>query len=197
MGNCSVAGCGNKHHSRGLCSKHYSMMCRGKLPNYVPPKSQNGKAMRWIMEHVNHSGDECLIWPYARTKAGYPNIRKANGSYAVASRVMCEQAHGKPGYESMEAAHSCGNGHLGCMNPGHLSWKTKKDNEKDKLIHGTHRNGDKSESAKLNWDIVRSIRKDALSMRNCDIARKYGIDPRHTHKIIQNRSWRQEFCPSD
>lgn len=50
---------------------------------------------------------------------------------------MCQKAHGDPPSPKHDAAHSCGRGHEGCVNPNHLSWKTKKQNQADRITHGT------------------------------------------------------------
>lgn len=54
-----------------------------------------------------------------------------------AHRFMCELINGEPSPEKPQAAHRCGNGHLGCVNPRHLSWSNQSDNHKDRRKHGT------------------------------------------------------------
>lgn len=182
---CPIDSCDNSVLCRGVCSVHYEQARRsGTLKNHSKKKS----TLDWIIENKNFDGDECLIWPYARTKAGYPNM-KYKGGYKVASRVMCIIAHGEPPSEEYQAAHSCGKGRDGCINPNHLSWKTAKENEKDKNDHGTRYRGEQCSFAKLTWDIVNSMREDYKTMRNCDIAEKYGLDRRQAHKILKNKTW--------
>jgi hypothetical protein len=62
------------------------------------------------------------------------------GDTLYAHRLMCQLAHGDPPTPDHIAAHSCGRGHEGCVNPNHLSWKTYSENELDKRVHGTTRN---------------------------------------------------------
>jgi len=163
------------------------MFHRGEI-EFTLPSPLTGKTLRWINDHIGYHEDDCIVWPFARNKTGYGNIW-FNGKYTVASRVMCEKVHGLPPDEGMDAAHSCGNGVRGCMNPKHLSWKTRADNEKDKDIHGTRRRGEDCNFSRLTWDIVRAIRSDALIMSLSDISLKYGISKGHAWKIYKNKRW--------
>lgn len=177
---CSI--CGDKHLARGFCSKHYAKFRRSDSYAVAVPAT-----IKWMHENKTCDSDECLTWPFARNKTGYGNVFY-DGRYTVASRLMCIFAHGEP-IGDFDAAHSCGNGHLGCVNPKHLSWKTKSENESDKISHGTRATGESCSFAKLSWDIVRSIRKDALTMRNKDISEKYGIDRRQISNIVHMKKW--------
>src|SRR5690606_22017504 len=99
-----------------------------------------GFAPKWLKDHVAHTADDCLIWPYAKLANGYAAIR-IDGKTTTAARIMCVAAHGEPLTPQLEAAHSCGNGHLGCVNPRHLRWATTAENNSDKNIHGTMMKG--------------------------------------------------------
>lgn len=94
-----------------------------------------GKAYAWLVAHQHFNGDECLIWPFARLPHGRGSLGY-NGKLYYAHRLMCEMVKG-PCPEGLVCAHSCGNGHLGCVNPNHLSWKTQTDNHLDQRKHGT------------------------------------------------------------
>jgi hypothetical protein len=59
------------------------------------------------------------------------------GERYYAHRFMCELVHGQAPTKHHQAAHSCGNGHLGCVNPNHISWKTRSGNQLDCRQHGT------------------------------------------------------------
>jgi hypothetical protein len=113
--------------------------------------------LAWLLAHCDHRGDECLIWPFARLGNGYGAVRK-NAKVQAASRVMCEESHGAPPLGVHQAAHSCNAGHLGCVNPEHLSWKTPTENAADKIAHGTYHKGQTHPHAKLTDDQVRYVR---------------------------------------
>jgi hypothetical protein len=73
--------------------------------------------------------------------------------------MACEAVNGPPPTAAYEAAHLCGNGHLACVNPRHVVWKTRADNHADKLIHGTHSRGEKHGGAKLSNADASMIRR--------------------------------------
>jgi hypothetical protein len=96
----------------------------------------NGKTIHWIRHHSSYQYDEwCLIWPFTRIR-GYGSFGYMGKRY-YAHRFMCELVHGSPPTQKHQAAHSCGMGHLGCVNPRHLSWKTMSENQLDCRKHGT------------------------------------------------------------
>lgn len=94
----------------------------------------HGQLMKWLQDHVDYQGDDCLIWPFGRNGKGYGAI-KFNGTMTVASRVMCILAHGQPDQPELEAAHSCGRGHEACTSPRHLRWASSQENANDKFCH--------------------------------------------------------------
>lgn len=90
----------------------------------------------WLLERINWQGDECLIWPFNRNDRGYGQL-KAYGKIRRAHRVMCVLAHGEPDDRKLQASHTCGNGHLGCVNPRHLRWSTNSENQLERWrVHG-------------------------------------------------------------
>jgi len=96
-----------------------------------------GLAHQWLLEHRSHPDkDNCLIWPFCRVANGRGALGY-NGDTFFAHRYMCMLAHGEPPTSEHHAAHSCGKGHEGCVNPHHLSWKTPSENLQDCAEHGT------------------------------------------------------------
>lgn len=90
----------------------------------------------WILAHQSYPHENwCLIWPFYRDKNGRGVIELDGEHYA--HRLMCKMAKGEPPTPEHGTAHSCGGGHLGCINPRHLSWKTQGENLEDCLAHGT------------------------------------------------------------
>src|SRR5690606_37742148 len=100
-------------------------------------RRNRGETIAWIVQHITYQGDDCLLWPFSRERDGYGTKVQYCGVGFKAHRVMCILAHGNPPRGKPFAAHECGNGHLGCINPRHLAWKSPKQNTHDRFVHGT------------------------------------------------------------
>ncbi|MCZ0964602.1 hypothetical protein, partial [Paracoccus benzoatiresistens] len=127
---CSVKDCEKPKHARGLCQMHNRRRQMPGTPLVKRLHSETDFRVKWIDEHARHHGNECLIWPFAAgdRKRG---VLTYGGKVMSAPKAMCLAAHGEPPTAKHESAHSCGKGHLGCVHPGHLSWKTRKENRAD------------------------------------------------------------------
>ncbi|MGZ2438188.1 hypothetical protein ACVJMZ_000339 [Sinorhizobium medicae] len=148
-----------------------------------------GEARRYLQETVlAYEGDECLTWPYQRTSDGY-GLMKLNGSKTTVSRHVCKKTHGAPPTPDHEAAHSCGNGRNGCVTKRHLYWKTHKENEEEKLIHGTRAVGERHGRAKLTKDAVREIRKLSGRVPQKEIGAMFGVSQSAVSLIHLGKIW--------
>jgi hypothetical protein len=141
--------------------------------------------MRWLENHLAHNGDGCLAWPYARYENGY-----AQTGTESATRAMCRLAHGEPPTAKHEAAHRCGKGREGCVNPRHLYWATSAQNEADKVRHGTAPRGEKNPYAKLTEAAVREIRSLEGTMPRHKLAEKFNISQSQIYRILLGQHWR-------
>lgn len=177
---CSIEGCGEPKFARGWCAGHYLRNRRYGDP--LGGGTAHGEPLRFVRSvALLHTGPGCLVWPFSKGGGQYGRIfNPDDGGYRIASRVVCEEAHGMPPHSDMEAAHSCGN--ASCVNPNHLSWKTPKGNSDDKDIHGTKPLGVKSGKAKLTEDAVRAIRAAMRPTR--ELAEEYGVHT-NTIRVIQ------------
>jgi hypothetical protein len=150
-----------------------------------------GKCIRWIREHQNYAGDDCLIWPYNKC-FGY-GIFGYNGQKGIyVHRFMCELANGPPPTPKHQAAHTCGKGHDGCANPRHLVWKTASENQLDRRRHGTHVLNPDGQKGRLTEQQRQEIREIGDRMKLFDIADRYGISTRHVRRIQKIK--RQRGC---
>lgn len=128
---CSIPNCGKPHYARGWCDPHYRRWRDHGDP--LGGLTYDDSAQRYFREVVMaYDGDECRAWPLAKDPQGYGRF----GGKHVHRRV-CEEANGPAPTPKHEAAHSCGGGHLACCTKRHLSWKTPKENQADRIIHGT------------------------------------------------------------
>lgn len=192
MNTCEVENCGGSVKAKGLCLKHYHRFRRHGNP-FTRLRAANGECLKWIEDHVNYDGDKCLIWPYASGGRGDAVVLH-EGRMRSGSRVMCEFVHGIPDPAlELECAHSCGNGHLGCMNPKHLRWDTRSGNFADKLIHNTDNRGEKNINAILREeDVVEILRSnDSLAV----LSAKYGVTKSTVSAIRTRRLWKHVVLP--
>ena len=186
MTNCSIIDCQRPVRSKGYCNAHYLRWYRHGDPEHG--EMLRGTARDWLLKHVEHDGEECLIWPFARNSKGYPDVRFAGMEGMLAHRVMCVLAHGDPPEPKMDAAHSCGNGQTGCINPRHLSWKTRIDNHADKKRHGTQIWGDQIHFAKLTLEQARIAKYDGRSARF--FANAFGVSVAAINHLRAGRTWK-------
>lgn len=183
---CSVDGCDGsvRVDAAGLCNAHYLRLRRYGSPK-IRKKLPNGTTKDWLQAHVGYTGEGCLTWPFYTRQEGvaYMTFR---GKPVAAARVMCVLAHGEPPTIAHEAAHSCGNGHLGCVHPQHLRWATHKENGADMQRHGSLA-GEKSGKAKLTALAIRSIRLDQRP--DGLIANDYGVTASCIRLIKRRQRW--------
>lgn len=149
-----------------------------------------GKCITWLRSHVSHDDDACLIWPYFRDAEGYGRFGYNGIRNLKAHRWMCEAAHGAPQTPEHYAAHDCGNGHLGCVNPKHLAWKSHDENTEDFIRDGRARYGKGRSHRKLSHAQVKIILDPPADKTLLQISQEFGISYRHAKKIRQGISWR-------
>jgi len=184
---CSVPECGKKHIAKGFCSPHYESWVRHGDP--LLGKRASREVLRFFHNVVlPYEGNECLTWPYNKNNKGYGQMR-FEGRYGGVSRFLCEKTYGPPPTPKHEAAHSCGNGHLGCVTKGHLSWKTHTENMADKLIHGTHSRGENNVVAKLSEKQAREILSLKGKEPQRETAARYGIAESTVSNIQIGARW--------
>lgn len=185
---CDLRGCAKEHHAHGLCRGHHH-----RLKKYGDPyagSTEKGAPQRFFLEARKSVSNDCILWPFG-------TVVSRSSVYAVvyvsepreqvlAHRLMCELVHGKPDADN-QAAHSCGNGL--CINPHHLRWATRRENEADKLIHGTHQLGERNAQAKLTPDQVIEILSLKGIVRQAELATRFGVKRPTISSIHTGKSW--------
>src|SRR6188508_309245 len=140
-------------------------------------RTPKGMMEAWVRSHVNYEGDgDCLPYPYHRDIDGYPTPLYIKKVAIRPNRLMCELKNGPAPSPIHLVAHSCGKGHLGCINPNHMSWKTPKENSADMVLHGTSPVGEKNGTAKLSDEDARHIKtllKQKIPQR--ELAAMFGV----------------------
>lgn len=184
---CLVPGCERPgRYVLGYCMAHYE-----RLKKYGDPNGGGclkGEPLRFLEAAIGHTGGECLTWPFARLSNGYASAN-IDGRTVIVSRYVTEQRRGSPPTSRHEAAHICGNGHLGCINPEHLVWKTPAENQADRVAHGTSNRGERQWNAKLTAEAVRSIRRVGGTLTQQDLADIHGVSPTAIASVLKGRSW--------
>jgi hypothetical protein len=184
---CSIPDCGKHAAKRGWCSAHYQRWLAHGDPQ--GGKTKNGEPLAFYRSVVlTYRGNECLIWPYARGGRGYGKM-SCDGGLKYVHRLVCEEEHGPPPATQQVAAHSCGNGHLGCVSRQHLSWKTHAGNMSDMVGHGTRRRGDVLWAARLTEDDVRAIRAMKGSVPQLELASRFNVRQSNISKIQNRKAW--------
>jgi hypothetical protein len=141
-----------------------------------------GKTYQWLVSHKNEPDEgHCLIWPFFRDKCGRGWLKYLGKSH-YAHRLMCKLVKGEPPTQEHHAAHTCGKGHLGCVHPKHLEWKTPSENMADCVVHGTqpkHHLGNKGHFTREQVDQIRELLKSNTQRA---VAGMYGV----TESTISN-----------
>lgn len=182
---CSVEGCDRpRKRGAGMCTGHYLRSWRHGDPEHG--RAMVGDPEHFMTEAIGSSADECILWPFARDRNGRAQIRLRGEDSMYAARIVCSRVHGEPPTPDHQAAHSCGNGHLGCINPNHLRWATPAENSQDMIDHGRSARGNHP-MAKLTVEDVRRIRALHRKIPARKLADEYGVC-RGTIYIVQNRA---------
>jgi hypothetical protein len=148
-----------------------------------------GRGIEFLRLLVGHTGTACVTWPFSTDGRGY-GILGYNGDHYKAHRLMCELTHGPAPTPTHQAAHSCGHGHLRCVNPRHLSWKTPVENMADAIEHGTVRLDSGRKHRKLTVEQVREIIALRGKESQQSLGERFGISWRQIGKIQRGVSWR-------
>jgi hypothetical protein len=132
--------------------------------------------------------DECVRFAGKQQPNGYGRV-SVDGRYVRAHVLACRLAHGERPEGKTDAAHSCGNNM--CINPRHLRWATRKENEADKVAHGRTIRGEASGTARLTRDQVNNIRAEyaAGGITQQQLADKNGVHIMTINDIIKRRTW--------
>jgi len=108
------------------------------------------------------------------------------GERYYAHRFMCELVHGRAPTKHHQAAHSCGNGHLGCVNPNHISWKTRSGNQLDCRQHGTQA---KFNGARMPAATAAQIRDLKGIKLQREVAEQFGVSESAVSDIWTGRTY--------
>lgn len=182
---CSVEGCGEKVHARGMCASHAHRLRRHGDP--LAGRVKEGEPLAFLKAAVCSETDECIIWPYAKLVTGYGTIQ-LGGKTTRVHRASCQMVHGYPEWEALDCAHSCGV--RLCVNPRHLRWTTREGNMRDAIKHGTTTRGERHAHHVLTETDVICI-DERLSCRDThqSIADDFGVSRNTITDIAKGKNW--------
>lgn len=155
-------------------------------------KAYKGEAKSFLIQSLKRKKwplKICVHWPFAVNSDGYGRVNW-DGVNSHVSRLICESFHGAALDKKMQVAHSCGE--RSCINPRHLRWATKKENEADKKIHGTvgAARGENNASSKLKPLDIFAIRKAKGREFLKITAKRFGVHLSVVSKIQRGALWR-------
>lgn len=190
---CKIENCDDFARVMGMCSSHYHRFKRYGDPLGGPrgKRAKDGVPMKWLMDHLAYESEECLKWPFADRGNGYGAVVIENGKTFNAHVVICTILNGKRPSRRHVVAHSCGKGHLGCVNPRHLRWATHSENMLDKAMHGTAARGERNPFSKLTAENVLEMRRlyhnEGWTQSAC--ARLFGVGQPSAGRAIDGITW--------
>lgn len=124
---------------------------------------------------MSYDSDRCLRWPFSYDKdVGRGRILYESASW-WAHRLMCVFVNGPAPDDKPQASHSCGNGHMGCVSPKHLSWASQSENQQDRRKHGTAVTSIWGRLGKLTQEQVDEIRALKGKQTQMETARQFNI----------------------
>lgn len=146
----------------------------------------DGQGEVWIKIHADYPHkDCCLIWPFGSNSTGYGLVTFEGSGQTYAHRAMCRHIYGDPPSDSHQAAHSCGRGSDGCVNPHHLSWKTPSENQHDRT---DMRNRAKRKLTAEAADDIRSCKgREQVTLT----AERHGVTEAAIRQIQAGKLWSQ------
>lgn len=194
---CSIESCGNPHYGKGYCRAHYQRSWGRKTtdPDLIKVKyaRRGGKPSvgheDFLRSLIGTDVTDCITWPFTKDKDGYGRA-VINRRHITASRAICIMAYGPPARDGLHAAHSCGKGHLGCVNPNHIRWATPKENQHDRIAHGTSVVDARWSRRQLTEDQVRHIRRLAKSLSHEGLAKRFGVSTSTISDINTRKTWK-------
>ena len=185
---CTIDGCGRRRKSSQYCQPHYSRFKRYGSPLAGP--TSPGAHAKFLDEAMSFTGDDCLYWPFGGADNGYAQMAY-KGHKRTCGRIICERLYGPAPSPVHQAAHSCGNGHLGCVSPKHVRWATPKENAADKYLHGTNPSPATNTASPLSEaqvrEIIRIIETEPASDRG--LGRRFGVANTTIKRIRLGKSW--------
>lgn len=146
----------------------------------------HGKPMLFLRAAIATDSSDCIIWPFGKYNGNGYGAVWFEGRQRCVHRVALILVTGEdpPG---MDAAHSCNM--RACINTAHLSWKTRRENNDDKIAHGTMMRGRACWKSVFSEEQVLEIVSLLGVMSQRKIAERYGVTQQGISDIATGRNW--------
>ena len=148
-------------------------------------KRGESECKKWLIDRLDYGSDDCLVWPYSKARGGYGQF-VCDRKMHYAHRFVCELKHGPAPSPTHEAAHGCGNS--SCVNPRHISWKTRFENKMDCRLHGTHIKHRYGNMGKVTRDQAAQIRALEGIKTLKEIGEQFGLSESGVSNIWRGRN---------
>ena len=148
-------------------------------------KKEKKVSQNELIDHIlkNDVTDKCMVWPGGVNKDGYPLFQNPETKKtARVTRYICEKHNGLPPTDTDQkyhAAHSCGR--RDCINKKHLSWKTAKENNADKI--------DQGKNSRAGLDILSVITIFESNKPASELAKEFSVSPSTIYHIQNATTW--------
>jgi len=182
---CSVPGCGNKHRAHGFCDNHANRYLKHGTP--FGGRTAPGELKNWLIANSDKVDHDCFGWPYNRHPQHGYGVLGIGGKTVGAHAYMCELVNGPKESDELQAAHNCGNGW--CLNPNHLRWATPKENQADRIDHGTDNRGSKHGASKYNPELVKKARELYQTMDASKVSEILGVPRTFVYSVANRQTW--------
>ncbi len=140
---CTV--CTEPAYINNLCLPHSSRYQTHGHP--LAGGTAKGESAQWLKHQLTHADrTRCWNWPYAKGSSGHGQI-KINKRTRPAHQIAMIWDNRPCPPDKYQGNHKCDNPR--CVNPDHIYWGTKRDNERDMVHAGTHTRGSRNALAKL------------------------------------------------
>lgn len=149
-------------------------------------RANHGDPIKFIRESIKDPGEACIEWPFSRDTNGYGRVY-FDGRYSRAHRVAFILYTGETPPDGVEVAHAVECHNPSCINPLHLRFATRKQNNDDRVLNGTIPCGEGHISSKLTNAEVAAIRLDPRSLTI--IAKDYAVNRASIGFIKQRKTW--------
>ena len=148
---------------------------------------QSPDQLRFLSYVQKDESTGCWRWTGSKAVTGYCNFFYRGTTYLAhrASLLIFDRV--KQLTPGLNVSHSCRD--RSCVNPDHLSEKTRSENNgSDKKRDGTDNAGSKCHFSKLDWTKVSEIRASNLKVK--DLSKTYGVSNSCISSILKGKTWK-------